>query len=137
MSDALSYAERALRWIVRQHFRIPPLAFWTMAVGGAVLAPFLAFWPAVASIGVALVGVFGVLRWRWHRRRTGLVVLAQPVTVDPADRLAVRAQELAMEALSARLTAAEAALVGCAWGRAGGRSRRPRRAPRRLSLASP
>jgi hypothetical protein len=111
VSDALSYGERALAWVVRQHFRIPPAVFWVLAVGGAVLAPFLSLAPAVVSIAVAMVGIFGVLRWRWHRRRTGLVVLAQPVTVDPADRLAVRAQELVMEALAARLTPRETALV--------------------------
>jgi tetratricopeptide (TPR) repeat protein len=111
VSEALSYGERALAWIVRQHFRIPPLAFWTLAVGGAVLAPFLSLWPALGSIAVALVGVFGVLRWRWHRRHTRLIVLPQPVTVESTDPLAIRAQQLILESLAMRLTAEEAALV--------------------------
>lgn len=111
MSEALSYAERALAWVVRQHFRIPPAVFWAMVVGGAVLAPFLPLVAGLVSIAISAVGVMGVLRWRWHRRRLALIVLPQPVTVDPTDRLAVRAQELIIESLAPRLTADEAALV--------------------------
>lgn len=109
--EAVGYGERVLRWVVRQHFRIPPAAFWSALLLGTALAPFLPLVPGAVAAGVALIGLYGVMRWRIHRKRNGLLILPQPVTVDPSDPLAMRAQQLVLESLSGRLTPDELALV--------------------------
>jgi hypothetical protein len=94
VGEAVGYGERVLRWVVRQHFRIPPAAFWSALLLGTALAPFLPLLPGAVAAGVALIGLYGVMRRRIDRKRNGLLILPQPVTVDPSDPLAVRAQQL-------------------------------------------
>lgn len=112
MTDILAYLERGLRLLFQQQFRVPRAWFWAAAVGGFTAVFFVGEgWPLVASLVVALVGVVGVARWRWHRRGTTLLLVARPAGTQPNDLRGRRAQVLLLEQLEQRLSADEMTLV--------------------------
>jgi tetratricopeptide (TPR) repeat protein len=107
----IGYLERALRWTVKQHFRIPLGLFWTALLAGAALAFFIPAPWIVIPILLSIGGIDGILRRRRYRRGANFLVVPQPVTVGDDDPLAARAQQLIMESLAQRLTAEEMRLV--------------------------
>ena len=110
--DLFEQAQRIVRLVYQHHFRIPPWVFWLATLAGTTGAFFVAGGvPMLLALLIASLGVWGVLRWRWHKHRSGLLVVARPRGGAPGDPRSTKAQELLLEQLSYRLTATELKMV--------------------------
>jgi hypothetical protein len=70
MGSVLGAAIRVFREVWAVHFRVPPVAYLTLGVvAGLLLIPFHSGQGAAALSVAVVIGIQGLARWRFHRRR--------------------------------------------------------------------
>jgi hypothetical protein len=88
-------AEHIATAVWRFHFRIPEPAYWAASVAGLGLV----FFSPGVGVFFLVIGLQGVGRWEWHRRKSRALVIARFSTLGGTEGRASRVQELVMTRL--------------------------------------
>jgi tetratricopeptide (TPR) repeat protein len=101
----------ALRLLWGSHFKVPPAAYWAICVATAVFFSVETPLEAGLSLAAAGLGVQGLARWRWHRRKREDLALLVPLFAAESRSQAKLLQQQIVTSLRDRLPAEQARRV--------------------------
>jgi tetratricopeptide (TPR) repeat protein len=108
----VNLGERIFRAVWRFHFHIPRAAYrLLLAVAVTILLLFDGSQPRIAAAVAVALALQGLLRWQWHRKQSGLVVVCRFSTEPGRESRAVHVQDIVMGTLADHLPPFEAALA--------------------------